>query len=313
MEPSSKTVLPKKRPLRRDLKRNYDLYLMVIPAVIAIFIFNYLPMVGVQIAFRNFKPARGIWGSPWVGMKWFERFFNTNYFSDLFFNTLFLSLYSLAATFPIPIILAIILNQYRSQGFKRILQTVSYAPHFISTVVMVGMITIFLSPSTGLYGHLTRAMGGTPQNLLGSADAFRSIYVWSDVWQHSGWDSIIYLAALTSIDPPLYEAATIDGATRMQKIRHLELPLLLPTICILLIMRVGNLMTVGFEKVYLLQNNLNVRTSEVFATYVYKVGLTQSPQYSYSAAVGLFSTLINLVLLTSCNAVVRKLSDNSLW
>jgi len=301
------------RGLKVDLKRNYDLYLMVLPAVVVIFIFSYIPMYGVQIAFKNFKPVLGVWNSAWVGLKWFQRFFNTSYFQTLFSNTLLLSLYSLAATFPIPILLALLLNQFRSDKVKRTLQTVSYAPHFISTVVMVGMLTIFLSPSTGLYGHLSRALGFTPDNLLGSSNAFRSIYVWSDVWQHSGWDSIIYIAALSAIDPQIYEAATLDGASRLQKIWYLEIPMLMATVSILLIMRVGNLMTVGFEKVYLLQNNLNVSTSEVFATYVYKVGLTGSPQYSYSAAVNLFSTMINLVLLTTCNFVVRRLSETSLW
>ena len=303
----------RRHELKVDLKRNYDLYLMVVPAVVVIFIFNYIPMYGIQIAFKNFKPIKGIWDSTWVGMKWFERFFNTSYFETLFTNTLLLSLYSLLIAFPIPILLALLLNQFRSEKVKRTLQTVSYAPHFISTVVMVGMLTIFLSPSSGLYGHMARALGFEADNLLGMSGAFRSIYVWSDVWQHTGWDSIIYIAALSAIDPQMYEAATLDGATRMQKIWHLEIPMLMATVSILLIMRVGNLMTVGFEKVYLLQNNLNVSTSEVFATYVYKVGLTGSPQYSYSAAVNLFSTMINLVMLTTCNFVVRKLSQTSLW
>jgi len=303
----------RRHELKVDLKRNYDLYLMVVPAVVVIFIFNYIPMYGIQIAFKNFKPIKGIWDSTWVGMKWFERFFNTSYFETLFTNTLLLSLYSLLVAFPIPILLALLLNQFRSEKVKRTLQTVSYAPHFISTVVMVGMLTIFLSPSSGLYGHMARALGFEADNLLGMSGAFRSIYVWSDVWQHTGWDSIIYIAALSAIDPQMYEAATLDGATRMQKIWYLEIPMLMATVSILLIMRVGNLMTVGFEKVYLLQNNLNVSTSEVFATYVYKVGLTGSPQYSYSAAVNLFSTMINLVMLTTCNFVVRKLSQTSLW
>ena len=194
------------RGFKLDLKRNYDLYLMVLPAVVVIFIFNYIPMYGIQIAFKNFKPITGIWDSAWVGLKWFNRFFNTSYFETLFANTLLLSLYSLVAAFPIPIILALLLNQFRSEKVKRTLQTVSYAPHFISTVVMVGMLTIFLSPSNGLYGHLARALGYEPDNLLGMAGAFRSIYVWSDVWQHTGWDSIIYIAALSAIDPQLYEA-----------------------------------------------------------------------------------------------------------
>lgn len=300
------------RPWKRELQANYELYLFVIPAVVMVFLFNYLPMYGIQIAFKNFRPIQGIWGSAWVGLKWFERFFKSAQFGGLIRNTLLLSVY-LLATFPFPILMALMFKQFRNPKIQRTLQTVSYAPHFISVVVMVGMLTLFLSPRSGMYGNLVRMLGGTPGNPMGEAGLFRSIYVWSDVWQHTGWDSIIFIAALSAVDPQLYDAATVDGATRFQKIWHIDIPALASTASILLIMRVGNLMSIGFDKVYLMQNNLNLATSEVLSTYVYKVGLTQTAQYSYSAAVGLFSTLINLILLTTCNWVTRRISDSSLW
>ncbi len=298
---------------RKELKNNYDLYLFVLPAVISIVLFNYLPMYGVQIAFKNFRPVAGISGSEWAGFKWFVRFFNSAQFGSLISNTLVLNFYLLALTFPLPILLALLFNQFRSQHIRKTLQTVSYAPHFISTVVMVGMLTLFLSPTSGLYGNIVRALGYTPGNPMGEAGLFKSIYVWSDVWQHTGWDSIIYIAALSAIDPQLYDAATVDGASRSQKILHVEIPALLATASILLIMRVGNLMSVGFEKVYLMQNNLNLSSSEVISTYVYKMGLRGTAQYSYAAAVGLFNNVVNLVLLTVCNSITRKLSGSSLW
>lgn len=302
-----------KRTWRNEFSHNYELYLFVLPAVISVFLFNYLPMYGIQIAFKNFRPVEGIWNSAWTGFKWFNRFFNSSQFGSLISNTLLLNLYLLICTFPLPILLALLFNQFRNHSIRKTLQTVSYAPHFISTVVMVGMLTLFLAPISGLYGNLMRAIGWTPGNPMGEAGLFRSIYVWSDVWQHTGWDSIIYIAALSAIDPELYSAATVDGANRFQKIRHVEIPSLLATASILLIMRVGNLMSVGFEKVYLMQNNLNLSTSEVISTYVYKIGLTGTAQYSYAAAVGLFNTMINLIFLYLCNSATKKLSGSSLW
>ena len=302
-----------KRTWKREMYENWDLYLFVLPAVVSIILFNYLPMYGIQIAFKNFRPIQGIWGSKWVGMKWFTRFFASAQFGSLIYNTLALNFYSLLVSFPLPILLALLFNQYRSPRLKKTLQTVSYAPHFISTVVMVGMLLLFLSPGNGLYGSLCRALGIQPINPMGEAHLFRHIYVWSDVWQHTGWDSIIYIAALSAIDPQLYDAATVDGANRYQKILHIEIPALLSTASILLIMRVGSLMSVGFEKAYLMQNGLNISASEVISTYVYKMGLTGTAQYSYAAAVGLFNTIVNLILLTVCNTVTRKLNGSSLW
>ncbi len=307
------TIHPKSRTWGKELRENYELYLFVVPGVLVILLYNYLPMYGVQIAFKNFRPVLGIWGSDWVGLKWFNRFFNSAQFGSLMGNTLLLNFYLLLVTFPLPIVVALLFNQFRNPHVRKTLQTVSYAPHFISTVVMVGMLTLFLSPVRGIYGNLVKLSGGVPGNPMGEAGLFRSIYVWSDVWQHTGWDSIIYIAALSAVDPQLYDAATVDGASRFQKILHVEVPALLSTASILLVMRVGNLMSVGFEKVYLMQNNLNLSASEVISTYVYKMGLTKTAQYSYSAAVGLFNTLINLILLTSCNAVTKKLSGSGLW
>ena len=281
----------------RGIQRNWGLYLLLLPAVVLLFCFNYLPMYGVQIAFRDFSPSQGIQGSPWVGLA----------------NTVSLSLYSLIAGFPFPIILALMVNQIRVKRFKQVLQVVTYLPHFISTVVMVGIMLILLSPSNGIYGNLARVLGvQNPVNIMGEASAFQHVYVWSDVWQHAGWDSIIYIAALAAVDPSLYEAATVDGASKIQRLWHIDVPFLIPTAVILLIMRAGNVMNLGFEKVYLMQNPLNTSISEVISTYVYKIGMI-SNQYSLSAAVNLFNTVINFVLLLLVNGFSKKLGDTSLW
>ena len=298
---------------RKDFKRNKALYFFVLPAVIEVLIFNYLPMYGAQIAFRNFKPAKGIWGSDWAGLKWFERFFNSFQAQTVISNTILLNVFLLLCSFPISIFFALLVNQYRNARFKKFIQTVSYAPHFISTVVMCGMITLCLSPSQGWYGALCHALGATPGNPMGEASLFRPIYIISDVWQQMGWESIIYIAALSSIDPGLYDAATVDGASRFQRIVHIELPSLLPTATLIFIMRVGALMSLGFEKAYLLQNNLNLATSEILSTYVYKVGLVQNAQYSYSAAIGILNSLVNMCLLFTFNQLSRRLGETSLW
>ena len=298
---------------KRDLQKNYELYLFLVPAVVSVFIFSYLPMYGIQIAFKDFKPAKGILGSKWVGLKWFERFFSGYQFTEVLSNTVLLSVLLLICSFPIPILFALIVNQYKEGKFRRLLQTVSYAPHFISTVVMVGMVLLFLSPSSGLYGTIVRLLGGDPKNIMGDAGMFRPIYILSDIWQHTGWDSIIYLAALSAINQDLYDAANVDGAGRMKKIWYIELPALKETSIILLILRLGNIMSMGFEKAYLMQNNLNLATSEIIATYVYKVGLTGTPQYSYSAAIGVFNAVINVILIITFNKISKKVSGAGLW
>lgn len=298
----------------RRIRQNGGLYVLLLPALILLICFAYIPMYGVLIAFKDYKNSLGIMGSPWAEplFKHFIKFFNSFQFDTTIKNTLVISFYSLLVSFPFPIVLALAINQMRARRFKKIFQTITYLPHFISTVVMVGLIIIILSPTSGLVGNFSRVLGMEAPNLMGNAGAFISIYVWSDVWQHTGWDSIIYLAVLSTVDPTLYEAATVDGASRWQKLRAIDLPMLLPTACILLIMRAGSIMNVGFEKVYLMQNNLNLSNSEVISTYVYKIGIISS-QYSYSAAINLFNTVVNLVLLIMVNQFSKKISSNSLW
>ncbi len=298
----------------KRISRNWGLYLLLLPSLVLLILFAYKPMYGVVIAFKNYKNSLGILGSPWADplFKNFQRFFNSYQCEATIRNTLRLSLYSLAVGFPIPIILALMINQITAMRFRRTFQTILYLPHFISTVVMVGLLLIWLSPSSGLVGAFYRLLGKDAPNVMTSASGFPSIYVWSDVWQHSGWDSIVFLAALSSIDPTLYEAATVDGATRWQKMRYIDLPLLMSTACIMLILRAGNLMNVGFEKVFLMQNDLNMSTSEIIATYVYKMGLRNS-QYAVSTAVNLFNNLVNFVLLLLVNCVTRKLGETSLF
>ncbi|MET3848461.1 ABC transporter permease subunit [Paenibacillus sp. OAE614] len=293
------------------IERNWGLYVLLLPAAILLLLFSYKPMYGVLIAFKDYSPALGIMGSPWAGMKYFEKFIHSYQFNVTIKNTLIISLYSIV-TFPIPIVLALMVNQMRANRFKRFFQTVTYMPHFISTVVMVGLMLILLSPGSGLIGSIYRMFGAEAPNIMGAAGMFSSVYVWSDVWQHAGWDSIIYIAALSAVDPSLYEAATVDGASRWQKIRYIDIPMLIPTAVTLFILRMGGLLGVGFEKVYLMQNNLNISSSEVISTYVYKIGLLSS-QYSFSSAINLFNTLINFVLLILVNQISKKLSSNSLW
>jgi putative aldouronate transport system permease protein len=299
---------------QNELKKNAGLYVLILPALILSLCFAYKPMYGVVVAFKDYRNSLGILNSPNAEplLKHFIKFFNSYQFGLTIRNTLGISFYSLLAMVPLPIIMALALNQMRKGMFKRVFQTISYLPHFISTVVIVGMLLIMLSPSSGLIGSLYRLFGAQAPNLMGRAGAFFSVYVWSDVWQHTGWDSIIYLAALSAVDPALYEAATIDGASRWQRMWHIDFAMLIPTACILLIMRAGNIMNIGFEKVYLMQNNLNLSASEVISTYVYKIGII-SQQYSYSAAINFFNTLVNLALLIAVNFFSKKFSNTSLW
>jgi putative aldouronate transport system permease protein len=298
----------------RLIGRNRGLYLLILPAVILLILFAYKPMYGIVMAFKDYRNALGIDGSPWADplFKHFQRFFSSFQFTTTLRNTLVLSFYGLLAGFPFPILIALGLNQMRAKKFKRTFQTISYLPHFISTVVMVGLLSIWLSPAAGLIGNIYRLFGAQAPNLMGSAGAFPHLYVWSDIWQHVGWNSIIYLAALAAVDPALYEAATVDGASRFQKLIYIDLPMLMPTAAILLIMSAGNIMNIGFEKAYLMQTPLNSTASAIIPTYVYELGI-RNAQYSYSAAVNLFNTVINLILLLTVNQVTRKTSGNSLW
>ncbi len=287
---------------------------MLVPAVVLVILFAYWPMYGISIAFKDFSAPLGIAGSPWAEpfYKHFLKFFNSYQFGNTVKNTLWISFYTLVVSFPFPIIMALGINQMQGRRFKRFFQTVIYLPHFISTVVMIGLLLIWLSPSAGLISGLYGLFGQQAPNLMGDKNAFASIYVWSDIWQHMGWNSIIYIAALASVDPSLYEAATVDGASRFQKIRYIDFPMILPTAFILLIMNAGQVMNLGFEKVFMMQNNLNLAVSEVISTYVYKIGITHT-QYSYSTAINLFNTMVNVILLVTVNQVSRRLSENSLW
>lgn len=296
----------------KTVKKDYQLYLLALPAIVYFILFHYWPMYGVQIAFKDFIAVKGITGSPWVGFKHFERFFTSFQFWRLMKNTLGISIYQLVAGFPIPIIMALLLNQTRNKRFKKVVQTVTYAPHFISVVVLTGMMYIFLSPRNGIVNQFIGLFGKNSVFFLGDPKYFKSVFVFSGVWQNAGWGSIIYLAALSGINPELYEAAKVDGATKLQTIWNIDIPGIMPTAVILLIMNVGRIMDVGFQKAYLLQNSLNVEASEIIATYIYKIGLLQS-QYSYSTAIGLFNTIINIILLVSVNKIAKKVSDTSLW
>jgi putative aldouronate transport system permease protein len=296
----------------RKIYRNYQLYLFLLPTILYFLIFKYAPMYGIQIAFKNFIAPKGIWGSAWVGFQHFERFFSSYQFGTLLWNTISLNIYSLLIAFPLPIILALLMNQFPSQRYRRLVQTVIYAPTFISTVVLVGMIYIFLSPRTGIVNNLLVLLGAEPIHFMARADWFPSIYVFSGAWQGTGFATIVYMAALIGIDPSLHEAAIMDGANKWQRIRHIDLPSIMPTIVILFILAVGNIMNVGFEKVLLMQTPLNLGTSQVIQTYVYDVGLVRA-QYSFAAAVGLFNAVINLILLLSFNWIARRTTKTSLW
>jgi ABC-type polysaccharide transport system permease subunit len=296
------------------IRRSWQLYLVISVPLLYLIIFRYGPMYGAQIAFRDFYASKGVWGSPWVGFKHFLSFFRAYQFERVLKNTVGISLYQLAAGFPAPIILALAINNARRLYFKKTVQMVTYAPHFISTVVMVGIIVQFLSPRFGLVNKAIMFLGGQPVSFLSKPELFKSIYVWSGVWQQAGWGTIIYLAALAGIDPNLHEAAIVDGATRLQRTFQIDIPGILPTAVTLLILNTGRIMNVGFEKVFLMQNPLNLDSSEVIQTYVYKVGLAAAmPDFSYSAAVGLFNSLVNLLMIVIVNQISRRVSETSLW
>ena len=294
------------------IRRHWQYYLMVAAPLIYIIIFKYIPMVGAQIAFRDFSPVQGIWGSRWVGLQHFLLFFQSPNFWPLVRNVLSINVLVMTLGFVAPIILALALNEVRNRFFKRSVQMITYFPHFISTVVMASMIILFLNPRVGFIGTLARFLGQEPKDFMGVAVAFPWIYVFSEIWQRSGFGAIIYMAALAGINPELYEAARIDGASRLQKMRHIDLTGILPTIIILLILQSGEVMNLGFEKVFLLQNPLNLPNSEVIATYVYKIGLINA-SFSFGAAVGLFNSVINFTLVVAINAIARRVSEHSLW
>jgi putative aldouronate transport system permease protein len=296
----------------QKILRGWQLYLLLLLPMAIIIIFSYGPMYGLQIAFKNYRPRDGFWGSPWVGLQHFRTFFSNFQIKRLILNTLGISMYSLIAGFPIPIILAILINECANRSFKKTVQMVTFAPYFISTVVMVSMILMFLSVYGGPINTLLASMGKSRVDFMARPELFKSIYVWTGVWQGAGYSSVIYIAALSGIDPALHEAAIIDGANKFQRIIHIDIPGITPTIIILLILSCGGLMSVGFEKIYLMQNQLNMSTSDVISTYVYRMGL-ENAQYSFSTAVGLFNSVINTILLITVNQIARKVSETSLW
>jgi len=302
----------RRKPVLTQILQSKELYLFCLPGILVMLIFHYWPLYGAQIAFRAYSVRRGIWGSPWVGLYHFARFFRSANAVKIILNTLVLSFYSLAAGFPLPIILALLLNSFRHKRYTKVIQTVTYAPHFISTVVMCGMIILFLSPRVGAVNMIMGLLGIQPVNFMGERSIWRHVYVWSGVWQNMGWSSVVYFAALSGVNPELHEAATVDGATKFQRIIHIDLPAILPVAVMLLILNLGSVFYVGFEKAYALQNPLNLSVSEIISTYVYKIGILNNDP-AFSSAVGLFNSAVNAVLLITANTISRKLSDNALW
>lgn len=311
--------------IKREMYNNWQLYLLVVPGVVYLLLFSYWPMLGVQIAFKDYKPTKGIWLSPWAVqrgsvnlLKHFQRFLNAKYSMRVIGNTIILSLYTLIAKFPCSILLALMMNELRSIRYRKCMQFVTYAPHFVSTIVVVGIIQqIFASPDAlmktgGIVNTVLTAMGLPTVKFLTSESAFRHLYVWSSVWSSAGWGSIIYMAALSGVDPQQYEAATLDGASKLQKVWYITIPVLIPTAVTLFILDVGHMMNLGFEKAYALQNDSNRTTGEILSTYVYEQGIRDG-NYSFSTAVSLFNSMINLVLICLVNMISKKVSEISLW
>ena len=294
----------------RMVRHNWQLYTLVLPALAYILVFAYGPMYGLLLAFKNFNPRVGIWGSKWAGLKFFQQFFSTSVVWTTLQNTVVLSLTTLVISFPVPIIFALLLNHVK-RG-KRFIQTVTYAPNFISQVVLVSMIILFLAPTSGFLSKILLALGAKDSLFLVRPEYFRPIYILSGIWQSMGFGAIVYIAALTGVNPELHEAAMIDGASIVRRILHIDIPAILPTVIIMLILAIGNILSVGYEKVYLLQNGMNLNVSEVISTYVFKTGI-QNAQYSFATAVGIFNSLVNLILLLLSNTIARRITDTSLF
>ena len=296
-----------------DLKHNYILLLMLLPGIALFVLFRYLPMYGLLISFKNYQLFKGFYASPWVGLKHFRAFFSDPYAYRIIRNTFLLGFYNILFSFPAPIVLALILNEVRRPGFKRFTQTVSYIPYFISTVIIVGLLKTFLSTDNGVINNAIKALGGQPIVFFNEAGWFRTLYIASDIWQSVGYGSILYLAAITGIDQELYEAARIDGASRFQNILHITVPSLLPTITILLIMRMGSIISVGFEKVYLMYSPATYETADVISTYVYRTGMTGDANIGKATAIGFFNSIVSLVFVTGTNFISKRVLHESLW
>ena len=302
------------RRILQRLKRIWPLYVLLLPALTYIIIFAYGPMYGAIIAFKDYKIAKGIWGSSWVGLKWFQKFVNYYDFWNLVKNTLRISIYSIAAGMSVSIVLSLSMNCMRSTTAKRFVQTATYLPHFVSVVVMVGTLIRFLNPSLGVVSKMIQALGGTDRDLMGIPSALPHLYVWSGIWQNGGWGTILYLAALTAVDPQLHEAAIVDGASRVKRVVHIDIPAIVPVIVISLIMNMGSILSVGTDKMLLMQNSLNRSTSEVISTYVYDQGIAAgSPKYSYATAIGLMNSVLSFILIVTVNQICKKLNHTSLF
>ena len=310
---SKEVAVTHRKQTLRLMRRNWLLYVFLIPALVYVICFEYAPMYGLQIAFKNYSFAKGFSDSKWVGLTWVKTFFNTPRFWDILKNTLRVSVYSMVVSFPFPIILSLCMNNATNMKWKRFAQTITYMPHFISTVVLVGMMSVMFAPGSGIINTILSWFGGSGNTyFMGKANYFPHMYVWSGIWQGMGWGSIIYMAALAGVDPSLHEAAMIDGANKFQRVLHVDLPTIMPTVAIMLIMNCGKLLNVGYEKVYLMQNDLTVTTAEVISTYVYKMGLGNQ-RYSYSTAIGLFNNVVSFIFLIIVNKIVKKLSGSGLW
>jgi putative aldouronate transport system permease protein len=294
-----------------DWKKNWPLYALIAPVLLYYIVWCYGPLYGIVMAFDDFSPRKGVIGSAFVGFRWFNEFFRSPYAFRVIRNTVMINVWNLIWGFPLPIILALMLNDLRNQAFKRTVQTITYMPYFISVVIICGMLRDFTA-SDGVFGEFAKMLGGTPTNLLGNPAYFQAIYVGSELWQRIGWDSIIFLSALSAISPELYEAATLDGAGRLKQVWHVTLPGIMPTIAILLVLRIGSLMSLGFEKIILLYNGLTYETADVIASYVYRKGIVEA-NFSFATAVGLFNSVINFALVIFANRISSKLSETSLW
>ena len=294
-----------------DWRKHWNLYLLILPVLVYYVIWCYGPMYGILVAFKEFSPKKGIWGSTFVGLKHFKDFFDSPFAFRVIRNTIMINFWNLIFGFPLPIVFALLLNEVRNKTFKRTVQTVTYMPYFISLVVICGMLVDFTA-SDGIFGEITKALGGTPTNMLAEPKYFRSIYVVSDVWQKLGWDSIIFLSALSAINVELYEAATIDGAGKLKQVFHVTLPGIMPTIAILLVLRIGSMMSLGFEKIILLYNGLTYETGDVISSYVYRKGIIEN-NFGFSTAVGLFNSVINFALVIFANKASAKMTETSLW
>jgi putative aldouronate transport system permease protein len=313
MGKNPKTKVPKKKiNYAVYFKNNWQLYVLILPAIIYFIVFNYMPLYGIQIAFKDFKAVFGISGSKWVGFKHFENFFHAYYFKRLLANTLLLNVYNLLWSFPVPIILAILLNQIKGPKIKRFIQTSIYVPYFISTVVLAGMLYIFLSPTSGIFNILRQALGMKAVDFMSDAKAFRTIYIVSGIWQSAGWGTILYIASLSGVDPSLYEAAEIDGASIWQKIRYIDVPSIVPVIVMVFILDCGKLLSSNTDKALVMQTAGNIPTSDIIGVYVYNVGLG-SGQFSYTTAIGLFINIINFIIIITANQISKKISDVGLF